>query len=386
MNTNFTVSNKPRFQQENYTEDNFDNNITGYVKALDTAKMNYNETTHLNTSKDTNKNINNNIYHNVDNNKYNLDKNVENNRFNANNMGQNRDNYDNMDTDQTSHKKSTNIVEEQGLHLMSKKNQNNNIEEINSKLVKRKHSLLQPKIIKSKIKNRIKDCKNKEMIFTPEFINILNSRRDEDVLRLFDTCDKIFISDFIIEYLYQMRSVNLSYVEDLINNFIKREYILNKNEAEMLYQIVKDCDMLISKLELIFPRSKLKRIIEISYDKIDILNSSMLSFNINNSNIESPCKRVKEERRFSSFDRFENIISEVSNDYNITNDGEANCKPIDNKALNNHKYIISSNSVTNDKAQINCNACNSSDESNQSLNHKGYDRYAKDIKSNEKLN
>ncbi|KAM0685008.1 hypothetical protein COBT_003782 [Conglomerata obtusa] len=123
------------------------------------------------------------------------------------------------------------------------------------------------------------------MIFTPEFINILNSRRDEDVLSFFDTCDKILISDFIIEYLYQMRSVNLSYVEHLINNFIKLEYILNKNEAEMLYQIVKDCDMLISKLELINPRSKLRRIIEMSYDKIDILNSSMLSFNINNSNI-----------------------------------------------------------------------------------------------------
>ncbi|KAM0685009.1 hypothetical protein COBT_003783 [Conglomerata obtusa] len=129
MNTKFTVSNKPRLQQENYTEDNYDNNITGYVKALDTAKI-YNETTHLNTSKDINKNINNNIYYNVDNNKYNLDKNVENNRFNANNMGQIRDNYDVMDTNQTSHKKSTIIVEEPGLHSISKTNQNNNIEEL----------------------------------------------------------------------------------------------------------------------------------------------------------------------------------------------------------------------------------------------------------------
>ncbi|EJW02529.1 hypothetical protein EDEG_00273 [Edhazardia aedis USNM 41457] len=213
---------------------------------------------------------------------------------------------------------------------------NNNKIDINadSYSVKRKHETIKS-IINQHINNRQKDCKNKDIIFKRFFIDLMEKRDHKKVLSLFKTTDQIKISDFIIEYIvnnikYTEKMVSsknsknnthneldnmpfnvervtetseisysndltifrdllnsdlellYDYLKDLLSYFIEKEYILKENEVLMVYDVIKNrkCrKYLLKMVEMVYPKSKLNRIIE-----KDKLNASFIAFNISGIN------------------------------------------------------------------------------------------------------
>lgn len=166
---------------------------------------------------------------------------------------------------------------------------------------KRKHSPPVSAIIKQMIKTRVKDCKNKEIIFTDHFLNLLqDSNSYLNVLDLFDGEDKIYLSDFIIEYIYKHELVTVdadfifAFIDRLMDLFIEKEYVLREYECIMLYEIVHTNKRFIKKLEYVYPQSKLERLISNRNDIAEI-NTSLLSFNIHTSNLSSPASKIRKK-------------------------------------------------------------------------------------------
>ncbi|KAM0677541.1 hypothetical protein BDAP_001868 [Binucleata daphniae] len=201
-------------------------------------------------------------------------------------------------------------------------------------------------IIKNTIKNRTKDCKNKEKIFHSFFMELLNKNDVDDtekVLTLFDCSDRMYLSDFIIEYIQinEKQSVNgdklYMYLNNLMDYYIENEHILNKHEIGMVYQMVGNKDSKIKeeifdKLKYVYPESKLNKIIK--KNEIEVLNSSLLVCNIK---CDSPCKKVKN----SNIKEYESIK------YNVNKSYTTNTSNGDNNNTSNHNNTKST-TYTND--------------------------------------
>ncbi|EOB15544.1 hypothetical protein NBO_2g0036 [Nosema bombycis CQ1] len=95
-------------------------------------------------------------------------------------------------------------------------------------------------------------------IFTPEFIQLLHSSDFTKVLDLFNTTDKILISDFIIKYYVEKRLVS-SYFNSLILFFISEKYILKENECSILisYLLKNNFKEELKMMDRIYPVTKL---------------------------------------------------------------------------------------------------------------------------------
>lgn len=181
-------------------------------------------------------------------------------------------------------------------------------------MTKRKHFLTRSVIIRQKISNRCKDCKNKEILFTEEFVAMLASKNDyKKVLSLFEHEDMISLSDYIIEYFdkHELLSHDYEYAKKflskLISYFIEKEYILREVEARMLCDILKNEKEMLLKLPLIYPKSKLEKLI-VKQNEFDSMNASFLSLKMETSYINSPCKKSKPDVKHNNLASFKPFI------------------------------------------------------------------------------
>lgn len=218
------------------------------------------------------------------------------------------------------------------LHSYSNANNHSNAQ------IKRKHSPTSS-IIKQILRTRTKDCKNKEIIFEESFLKLLNDPGSYNtVLNIFNCEDKIYLSDFIIEYIFKHEIVLLDsvfafdFIERFLDHLILHEYLLRECECIMLYEIVHTRKDLVKKLEYVYPRSKLERIIS-NRREVESLNTSILSFNINASSLSSPVsknrKRTQSSKVQALYNSCKNNTEATANnkEFDITKHESVEIKP-----------------------------------------------------------
>lgn len=126
-------------------------------------------------------------------------------------------------------------------------------------ICKRKHSQATVDVLlKNVSKQRKKGIGRREDVFTPQFIKIMDEGPLHKVLDLFDTIDKVVVSDFIIDFLIQSEASEAS-INSILLSFISSRYILRETECRklVLYLLQNEMDEELEMMDRVYPVTKL---------------------------------------------------------------------------------------------------------------------------------
>ncbi|KAG5859099.1 hypothetical protein KMI_09g15270 [Encephalitozoon hellem] len=124
---------------------------------------------------------------------------------------------------------------------------------------KRKHSQANVSILLSNVnKQRVKGSASREEVFTPQFIQMMDSGPFHQVYDLFDSIDKTIVSDFLIDFLVQSNASE-AFINSTLLSFISNKYILKEFECRKLVEYLLSNGMVeeLGMMDRVYPVTKL---------------------------------------------------------------------------------------------------------------------------------
>nr|AGE94842.1 hypothetical protein ECU11_1900 [Encephalitozoon cuniculi] len=124
---------------------------------------------------------------------------------------------------------------------------------------KRKHSEAGVEVLlKSVSKQRVKGSGCREEVFTPQFIQMMDNGPFHQVYDLFDSIDKIAVSDFLIDFLIESNASE-AFINSTLLSFISNRYILKESECRKLAEYLLSNEMFeeLGMMDRVYPVTKL---------------------------------------------------------------------------------------------------------------------------------
>lgn len=124
---------------------------------------------------------------------------------------------------------------------------------------KKKHSKVGMDVLLNNIsRQRAKGSGNREEIFTPQFIQMMDKGPFHQVYDLFDSIDKTIVSDFLIDFLIQSNASE-AFINSTLLSFISNKYILKEFECKKLVEYLLSNGMSeeLGMMDRVYPVTKL---------------------------------------------------------------------------------------------------------------------------------
>lgn len=124
---------------------------------------------------------------------------------------------------------------------------------------KRKHSQASIDVLlKGVSKQRIKGSGSREGVFTPQFIQMMDSGPFHQAYDLFDSIDKVAVSDFLIDFLVRSEASE-AFINSTLLSFISSKYILKEFECRRLveYLLANGMAEELGMMDRVYPVTKL---------------------------------------------------------------------------------------------------------------------------------